>query len=310
MLQKVHQTDSERYANCIAVSKRIRWEIDKDVFKGRSFDFNKKFLPDGLSKVQDLDFMTDNDKKLLSQIQGRTYANVFGLVERFICAKIMEVSSDYMFGDQVALEGLVRFSDEELKHQEMFRRIDSMIGQHMPAGYHFQPNPNEVASVVLEKSTWAVLALTCHIELFTQAHYKQSIEPDELLSDLYKDIFLFHWKEESQHAIMDEMEWIKEDKKLTESERNHAVQDMIDLVVAVDGILQVQSKSDSEYFFQICSDNYDEQQRQVIEAKLLQAYRWQYIISGVQEPRFMKILGGMINQQQEATIQQALATLM
>ena len=109
---------------------------------------------------------------------------------------------------------------------------------------------------------------------------------------------------------MDEMEWIKEDKKLTESERNHAVQDMIDLVVAVDGILQVQSKSDSEYFFQICSDNYDEQQRQVIEAKLLQAYRWQYIISGVQEPRFMKILGGMINQQQEATIQQALATLM
>ena len=222
----------------------------------------------------------------------------------------MEVSSDYMFGDQVALEGLVRFSDEELKHQEMFRRIDSMIGQHMPAGYHFQPNPNEVASVVLEKSTWAVLALTCHIELFTQAHYKQSIEPDELLSDLYKDIFLFHWKEESQHAIMDEMEWIKEDKKLTESERNHAVQDMIDLVVAVDGILQVQSKSDSEYFFQISSDHYDEQQRQVIEAKLLAAYRWQYIISGVQEPRFMKILGGMINQQQEATIQQALATLM
>lgn len=310
MLQKVHQTDSQRYANCIAVSKRIRWDIDKDVFKGRTFDFNKKFLPDGLSKVQDLAFMSDSDKKLLSQIQGRTYANVFGLVERFICAKIMEVSGDYMFGDQVALEGLVRFSDEELKHQEMFRRIDSMIGKHMPEGYQFMPHPNEVASVVLGKSSWAVLGLTCHIELFTQAHYKQSIEPDELLSDLYKDIFLFHWKEESQHAIMDEMEWAKEDKTLTDSERDTAVQDLIDLVVAIDGILQMQSKSDSEYFFKICSDNYDGQQRQTVEAKLLEAYRWQYIISGVQEPRFLKILGGMINQQQETTIQQALATLM
>ena len=310
MLQKIHQTDTQRYANCIAVSKRIRWEIDNDVFKGRTFDFNKKFLPDGLSKVQELEFMPDGDKKLLSQIQGRTYANVFGLVERFICAKIMEVSGDYMFGDQVALEGLVRFSDEELKHQEMFRRIDSMIGEHMPDGYQFQPNPNEVASVVLEKSSWAVLALTCHIELFTQAHYKQSIEPDEDLSDLYKDIFLFHWKEESQHAIMDEMEWVKQDKKLTEGERDQAVQDMIDLVVAVDGILQVQSEADSEYFHNICSDNYDGQQRQVIEAKLLEAYRWQYIISGVQEPRFLKILGGMINQEQESVIQNALSSLM
>ena len=310
MLQKVHQSDSQRYANCIAVSKRIRWEIDRDVFKGRTFDFNKKFLPDGLSKIQELVFMSDSDKKLLSQIQGRTYANVFGLVERFICAKIMELSGDYMFSDQVALEGLVRFSDEELKHQEMFRRIDSMIGEHMPEGYQFLPQPNEVAAVVLQKSTWAVLALTCHIELFTQTHYKQSIEPDELLSDLYKDIFLFHWKEESQHAIMDEMEWAKEDKKLTDSERDKAVQDLIDLVVAVDGILQVQSKADSEYFSKICTGNYNNQQRQVIEDKLLEAYRWQYIISGVQEPRFLKILGGMINQKQETNIQQALATLM
>lgn len=310
MLQQVHKTDSQRYANCIAVSKRIRWEIEKDVFRGRHFEFDKKFLPDGLSKVQELAFMNNNDKRLLSQIQGRTYANIFGLVERFICAKIMEVSGDYVFGDQVALEALVRFSDEELKHQEMFRRIEKMIGDNMPAGYQFLPQPNDVAAVVLEKCTWAVLALTCHIELFTQAHYKQSIEPDSNLSDLYKDIFLFHWKEESQHAILDELEWIKEDKKLTDAERDQAVQDLIDLVVAVDGILQVQSRADAEYFFRICDAQYNAEQRQVVEEKLLEAYRWQYIISGVQEPRFLKVLGSMINEQQQTTIQQALSTLM
>lgn len=310
MLQQVHKTDSQRYANCIAVSKRIRWEIEKDVFRGRQFEFDKKFLPDGLSKVQDLVFMTDKEKRLLSQIQGRTYANMFGLVERFICAKIMEISSDYVFGDQVALEALVRFSDEELKHQELFRRIDKMIGEKMPEGYQFLPQPNDVAAVVLEKSSWAVLALTCHIELFTQAHYKQSIEPDSNLSDLYRDIFLFHWKEESQHAILDELEWVRENQKLADQERDQAVQDLIDLVVAVDGILQVQSQADADYFFQICDEQYNAEQCEVVVNKLLDAYRWQYIISGVQEPRFQKVLGNMINQQQQTTIQQALSTLM
>jgi hypothetical protein len=310
MLQQAYKTDTQRYANCIAVSRRIRWEIEKDVFRGRTFEFHKKFLPDDLSKIQDLTFMNDSEKRLLSQIQGRTYANMFGLVERFICAKIMELSGDYVFGDQVALEALIRFSDEELKHQELFRRIDKMIGEKMPAGYQFLPQPNDVAAVVLDKSTWAVLALTCHIELFTQAHYKQSIEPDGNLSELYKDIFLFHWKEESQHAILDELEWIKENRKLTDEERDQAVQDLIDLVVAVDGILQAQSKADAEYFFRICSGNYNSAQRRAVEEKLLQAYRWQYIISGVQEPRFLNVLGSMINSSQHTKITQALSTLM
>ena len=69
-----------------------------------------------------------------------------------------------------------------------------MIGAGMPAGYSFLPQPNDVASVVLSKSTWSVLALTCLIELFVLAHYRESIEPDSELSPLFKDVFLFHGK--------------------------------------------------------------------------------------------------------------------
>jgi hypothetical protein len=301
--------DTARYAKCIEVSKRIRWDIDNDVFRGRQFDFSKKFLPDGLSLVNQFDFLGMEEKKLLSQIQGRSYANIFGLVERFICAKIMEVSRDHWLGDQVALEALVRFSDEELKHQELFRRIDQMIGEHMPEGYIFAPDPNEVAKAVLGKSTWAVLALTCHIELFTQAHYKQSIEPDEDLSELYKDVFLFHWREESQHAIMDELEWAREDDTLSDGERDQAVSDLIDLVGAVDGILQIQSAADSDFLMQICGRTFSDNEVHRIREGVLKAYRWQYIISGVQEPRFQKVLGSLINEQQTQRIGEALAPL-
>jgi hypothetical protein len=114
--------DSGRYAKCIDASRRIRWEIERDVIRGRKFDFGKKFLPDGLSKIGRLDFLGAEEKRLVSQIQGRTYANMFGLVERFIGPKMSEVSRDHWLGDQTAFEALVRFTDEELKHQEMFRR--------------------------------------------------------------------------------------------------------------------------------------------------------------------------------------------
>ena len=207
---------SNRYAKCIEVSKRVRWDIDRDVIRGRSFDFGQKFLPDGLSLDRRARRSSaPSEKRLLSQVQGRTYANMFGLVERFIGAKMLEISRDHWLGDQTALEALVRFTDEELKHQELFRRIEAMAAQACPPATASLPQPNDVAGAVLGKSTWAVLALTCHIELFTQAHYRASIEPDDELSELWKDVFLFHWEEESQHAILDELEWQREDAKLT-----------------------------------------------------------------------------------------------
>ena len=49
--------DSARYAKAVEVSKRIRWDIDRDVIRHREFDFTKKFLPDGLSFVDRLPFL-------------------------------------------------------------------------------------------------------------------------------------------------------------------------------------------------------------------------------------------------------------
>jgi hypothetical protein len=302
--------ESSRYARCVAASKRIRWDIDRDVVRNREFDFAKKFLPDGLSFVEQVPFLSGDERRLLSQVQGRSYANIFGLVERFIGAKILEVSRDHWLGDQNALEALVRFTDEELKHQELFRRVEKMVGSGMPSGYSFMPQPNDVASAVLSKSTWSVLALTCLIELFTQVHYRASIEPDAELSPLFKDVFLFHWKEESQHAILDELEWLREDAKITPEARNAAVDDLIALVAAVDGILQAQAAADAHYFVAICGRPMTDVEADAVKATVLAAYRWQYIGSGVQIPRFNELLNGMITPAQGARIGAALAPIL
>ena len=227
--------------------KRVNWDIDADIVRGRRFDAGHKFLPDGLTLAEAFDTLSADERRFVSQVQGRTYANIFGLVERFINAKVLELSEHHWFGDQVALEALVRFSDEELKHQALFRRIDAMVGDILPNGYRFDIDPNVVARTVLGKSTWAVLALTLDIELFTQLHYRQSIEPDTELSELFKDVFLYHWKEESQHAILDELELVRHDAGLTAEQRDQAVDDFIELVTAVDGILQAQARADASY---------------------------------------------------------------
>ena len=305
----VQLDDSQKYARCIEASKAIRWDIESDVIKGRTFNVAKKYLPDGLSLVQELTTLSDAERRFVSQIQGRTYANVFGLVERFITAKLLEIGRDHWLGDQNALEALVRFSDEELKHQTLFRRIESMMGTTLPAGYRFDVDPNQVAGAVLGKSTWAVLMLTLHIELFVQLHYRQSIAPDEELSELFKDVFLYHWKDECQHVILDELELKRHDAALTPEARDRAVDDFIALVGAVDGILQMQAKADADYFAANCGRAIRGQEADRAVAQFLKAYRWQYIFSGASHPRFQAILKGLVTEPQFKRVEAALATL-
>jgi hypothetical protein len=246
----------------------------------------------------------------MSQVQGRTYANIFGLVERYINVKMLDRSRDHWFGDQVALEALVRFSDEELKHQELFRRVEALAASTMPPGYRLTADPNDVARFVLGKGTWAVLGLTSHIEIFTQVHYKKSIESDANLSPLWKDVFFRHWQEESQHAILDELEWRREDAKLTDAERDTAVTELIELVGGVDGILQSQAQADAHYFMSAAERPFTAEERRAIEANVLKAYRWQYIVSGVQDGRFVGVLASLVTQPQLERISAALAPLM
>jgi hypothetical protein len=298
---------STGYARCINASKKIRWDIDIDVIRGRTLDTAREFLPKGLSLVDELSFLTDAERRFMSHVQGRTYANMFGVIERYINAKFLDLSRDHWFGDQTALEALVRFSDEELKHQELFRRVDQLASAVMPPGYRCVADGNAIASVVLGKSTWAVLALTCHIEIFTLVHYKKSIAAEQL-ADLWKDVFLYHWKEESQHAIVDELEWKRVDARTSPAERDRGVDDLIELVGAVDGVLQAQAAADSEYF--ISHGDYTPAQQRTIRDVMLKAYRWQYIVSGVQEGTFVTALKSMVTPDQLARVTTALAPLM
>jgi len=308
-MEALLSADTDQFARCIAASKRVRWDIDQDVIRGRTFDVVQKFLPDGLTLLHELDWLSEQERRYLSQVQGRTYANMFGLVERFIDAKVLDVSRDHWFGDQTALEALVRFSDEELKHQALFRRVEALIGETMAPGYSFPWDANQIARVVLSKSTWAVLALTMQIEVFVQVHYRETIGPDLHLSSLFKDVFLYHWREESQHVILDRLEWQRIDAGMTPEARDAAVDELIELVGAVDNILQAQAAADADYFSRTCGRDLDQREDHELRQLMLKAYRWQYILSGTTHPEFVRVLNTLTTAAQQQRIDAALAPL-
>ena len=122
-------------------------------------------------------------------------------------------------------------------------------------------------------------------------------------------MFLYHWKEECQHAILDEIELARHDATLMAEERDRAVDEFIELVAAVDGILKAQSAADAGYFVANCGRAVGADEARSIEATFLAAYRWQYIHSGARHPHFAKVLSGLITESQGQRIQAALATL-
>jgi hypothetical protein len=60
---------------------------------------------------------------------------------------------------------------------------------------------------------------------------------------------------------------------------------------------------------QVARGPFDPARLKAIDAALLDAYRWQFIVSGVQSPRFLDLLGSLIDARQGERINAALAPI-
>ena len=74
---------SYTYQDVLANSKKVAWTED-DVLNGRSFDLSKRFLPNSLSGVDEIDCLNEDEKRKLNQIMGNAYCHLFAFVEEFI----------------------------------------------------------------------------------------------------------------------------------------------------------------------------------------------------------------------------------
>ena len=102
---------------------------------------------------------------------------------------------------------------------------------------------------------------------------------------------------------------MRHDAEVTDAERDSAVDDFIDLVNAVDGILVQQATADANYFAFGCGRRVGAQEMKSIETGFRDAYRWTYIHSGAQHRRFTERLSAMVTEAQAGRIEAALKVL-
>ena len=278
------------YQECLDNSKRVSW-LEDDVLADKNFDFSKRFLPNRLTGVDEIGCLSENEKRQLNQIMGNGYCHIFAFVEEFIIPTVTEEVMKDVYGDEVRARSLLRFAEEELKHQELFRKSVELFGQGFGSECGLIPGREEVAKVVRSKSKLAVMILTAIIEWFTQLHYIEHVRDDSDLDGLFRDLLRFHWMEEAQHAKLDTLLIGEVAEQLTLEERETAIDEVLELGGAIDGLLAQQIGLNIEALEKVTGRTFTAAEKEEITTKTQRAWRWTFLVSGLEHPNVVKAIG-------------------
>jgi hypothetical protein len=283
-------THDYRYETCLEGSVKNAWTVD-DCFQGRDFDFTKPFLPERIAGVNGIGCLSDDEKRMLNQIRGNSYCHIFAFVEEYIVPLVMDRARADVFGDETRLWSLLRFAEEETKHQQMLRRACAQFDAGFGVSCGLVPGREAVAEAVLATSPLAALLLTSMIEWFTQLHYVEHVRDRGELDELFRDILRFHWIDESRHARMDSLLIDEIAGELSPEQRENAMDELLQLGAAVDGLLAQQIELDIDALTQAAGRTLTDDERDEIRTHQRRTYRWTFLVSGLEHPNFVRIVG-------------------
>jgi hypothetical protein len=278
------------YESCIQNSEKVAWRLDDVMPPGTRLDFQKAFLPEALAGAERLPFLSDEEHRTLNQISGHAYVNLFAFVEEYILALAVQLAQAELFGDHLAIRALVRFADEEVKHQQLFHRYMAAFREGFGAPCEVLSSAASVAGVILGKSPISVLLTTLHIELMTQAHYVESVRGNDVIDPLFATMLHHHWLEESQHARIDALEL---DKLLDQSNPEQIVRGLDDyfwILDAFDGLLKQQAEMDVKAIGARYNREFSEEERAKILGSQHQGYRNTFLLAGMNNKMFREIV--------------------
>ncbi len=283
-------TTNYSYENCLDNSLKSAWTIE-DCFQGRDFDFSKRFLPDRIAGVEDISCLNAAEKHKLNQIRGNSYCHIFAFVEECIIPMVLDHARADIYGDETRLRFLLRFAEDETKHQAMLARASKQFEAGFGVTCEGISGREDVAEVVLGKSPLAALLLTSMIEWFTQQHYVEHVQDAGDLDPLFRDILKFHWIDEAQHAKADSLLIKEVAGSFSAAERESAVDELLELGGAIDGLLAQQVDMDITALQNVTGRHFSAVEREDISSHQRRAYRWTFIVSGLEHPKFIEVVG-------------------
>ena len=279
------------YRKCVDASERVAWSVDSVIPPDAKLDFSRSFMPDAMFLAGRLSSLSADEKRKLNQIFGNSYRYLFYFVEAYIIASTMEHARAEVFGDPDALRALVRFADEEVKHQQLFVRAGELFDRDFGSACDLTDSPQEVASYILSKSPMAVLMITLHLEIITQAHYVDSVRDNAATDPLFSSLLKHHWLEEAQHAKLDALELEKLRAFASEEQVATAEAEYEELLGAFAGLLGRQATLDVGNLERATGTTYSPELRAEIENAQRLSYWRAFLWYGLTNSQFLEYLG-------------------
>lgn len=278
------------YDKCIDLSERVAWRVDDVIPPESRLDFSKPFMPSAMDFSRTLPFLSSAEKLQLNQIFGNSYSYLFYFVEAYIIAMAMDYARAALPGEESNLRALLRFAEEEVKHQQMFVRFNALFKRQFGTECGLAGDAHAVAGVILSKSPMGVLLVTLHLELLTQAHYIDCIKDSQEVDDLFRSLFKHHWLEEAQHAKLDVLELLKLRGKADEAQVQQAVDDYFDICSAFEELLAAQAKLDVASLELAAGRTFPESKAAAIEAAQRRGYQRAFLYCGLTNTMFQDFL--------------------
>src|SRR5262249_14295070 len=160
-----------------------------------------------------LTFLNAQEQRTLNHIRAFSYVHMFGNDEEFIPLHLADLAQQNWHDDRAHLRALLRFGEEEMKHQQLFRRAEAVL--EASCGYafgrYFDANKDRVTAFTKALLAYPPLPralLLLAFEWGSQRHYVESVRdyPGERSDPLYVDILKYHWIEENQHTKIGPLE--------------------------------------------------------------------------------------------------------
>lgn len=278
------------YKAALRAAQRQNWKIEDLIGPGNTLDFSRRFLPEGLARVEGLTFLSADERRLLNQIRANGYLATFALVEEFILPFVLDHARPTLAADDWRTRALLQFAGEEAKHIQLFKAFlrEFEAGFGTPCA---TIGPAEaIASVVLAKPRLAVALVILQVEWMTQKHYLESIVEDSTLDTRFKGLLRHHWQEEAQHAQIDTLLVEELIAAASEEERAAGLEGFLEIGMFLDEGLGQQAELDLASFERASGRTLDARERGEFLACQRQAMRWTYLGSGMNHPRFLAAL--------------------
>jgi hypothetical protein len=283
------------YESIVATSEQVAWTVD-GVFGERRFDVSKNIVPESWVRTQALAFLSVEEQRTLNHARAFSYAHLFGNYEEFIPLHLARILQEDWHGERAHLRALLRFGDEEMKHQQLFLRTESVLEESCghPIGRYFDSGKARVTDLTNAILTHPPLSRSLMLLAFewgSQRHYVESVvdRTGDRSDPLYVDILKNHWIEENQHVKTGVLEIAELARSMSPQERADAFDGVRGIAALIDETFIGQVEQEVATLERVRDRTLPAPERAALRDALYESMNAIWVEVGLSHPRFVQL---------------------